>query len=130
MLGPVTVPQKRLTYRFMDAEWRRIGPRPVVKPPATRADCKDGPRPCPWVSCKYHLALDVEPHTGSLKINFPTESITGELDMSSMRETCVLDVADTGGVTLERVGELMNLSRERVRQLETIAVKNMRGAVE
>lgn len=28
-------------------------------PPRTRADCVDGPRPCPWVRCKFNLVLDV-----------------------------------------------------------------------
>jgi len=39
--------------------------------PRTRADCKDAPRPCPFVSCKHHLYLDVSPRTGAIKMNFP-----------------------------------------------------------
>ena len=35
-----------------------------------------------------------------------------------MTETCALDVAERGGITLEEVGEIMNLTRERIRQLE------------
>ncbi len=35
-----------------------------------------------------------------------------------MGETCALDVADRGGITLEEVGEIMNLTRERIRQVE------------
>ena len=27
--------------------------------PITRADCIDGPRPCPWVSCRHHLLLEI-----------------------------------------------------------------------
>ena len=37
---------------------------------------------------------------------------------SVLDETCALDVARRGGVTLEEVGEIMNLTRERIRQLE------------
>ena len=33
-------------------------------------------------------------------------------------ETCALDIADRGGITLEEVGEIMNLTRERIRQVE------------
>lgn len=35
-----------------------------------------------------------------------------------MKETCALDVADRGGTTLEDVGAIMNLTRERIRQVE------------
>jgi hypothetical protein len=79
--------------------------------PRTRAECPID-RPCPWVACEHHLYLDVDPETGSIKINFPS------LDFDELAETCALDVADAGGATLERVGELMNVTRERVRQLE------------
>jgi len=84
--------------------------------PQTRGDCLpggcNGARPCPWVSCRAHLAIDVDERTGSLKLNFP------DLDVWQMPETCAHDIADRGGVTLEEVGEFANLTRERVRQIE------------
>ncbi len=80
--------------------------------PKDRGTCKEGMRPCPWVSCKHHLYLDVNPETGSIKLNFP------DLEVSEMAETCSLDVADRGGITLEEVGEILNLTRERIRQVE------------
>jgi hypothetical protein len=80
--------------------------------PTTRGDCFVEERPCPWASCKHHLYLDVNPETGSIKLNFPT------LEIWELEETCALDVADGGGETLERVGELINLTRERIRQVE------------
>ena len=70
-------------------------------------------RPCPFVSCKYHLYIDVHPVRGSIKINFP------DLEPWELQHTCALDVAERGGITLEEVGEIMNLTRERVRQVET-----------
>ena len=80
--------------------------------PTSRSQCVDGPRPCPYVSCKHHLYLDVNPETGSIKLNFP------DLEVWEMAETCALDVADRGGITLEEVGEILNLTRERIRQVE------------
>src|ERR1700738_143351 len=37
-----------------------------------------------------------------------------------------LDGADRGGITLEDVGDIMNLTRERVRQLETRGLVKLR----
>lgn len=81
--------------------------------PQMRSECIDMERPCPLVSCKYHLYIDVHPVRGSIKINFP------DVEVWEMTDTCALDIADRGGITLEEVGEIMNLTRERVRQLET-----------
>src|SRR6266550_3081919 len=92
--------------------------------PKTRADCVSGPRPCLFVSCKYNLYLDVNPETGSIKLNFPDKEI-GELAY-----TCALDVAEKGGITLEEVGEIMNLTRERIRQVETRGLLKVREATE
>ncbi len=88
--------------------------------PKDRADCRTGERPCPFVSCKYHLYLDVNPHTGSIKLNFP------DLEVWELAETCALDVADRGGMTLEEVGELLNLTRERIRQVESTGLEKLR----
>ena len=83
-----------------------------VAKPRTRAECLEGERPCPFVSCKHHLYLDVSARTGAIKLNFP------DLEVWEMNETCALDVADRGGTTLEEVGAIMNLTRERIRQVE------------
>ena len=46
-------------------------------------------------------------------------------DLLSGRPTCALDVADEGGATLEEIGESMGLTRERVRQIEVVAMRRM-----
>lgn len=84
--------------------------------PRTRGECQDGLRPCPWVSCRHHLALDVDARTGAIKRRFP------DLEVDEMRESCSLDVADRDGITLEEVGAVLNLTRERIRQLEVHAM--------
>jgi hypothetical protein len=88
--------------------------------PNNRHDCRVGDRPCPFVSCKFHLYLDVNPITGSIKLNFP------DLEVWELSETCSLDVADRGGITLEEVGELLNLTRERIRQVEAAGLDKLR----
>jgi len=89
--------------------------------PASRGDCAEMERPCPFVGCKYHLYIDVHPVRGSIKVNFP------DVEVWEMTETCALDIADRGGITLEDVGQIMNLTRERVRQLETAGLARLQG---
>lgn len=92
--------------------------------PRSRADCANGPRPCMFISCKHHLYLDVNPATGSIKLNFPDREVW------ELEETCALDVADRGGITLEEVGTIMNLTRERIRQVETRGLLKLRAVTE
>lgn len=86
--------------------------------PETRGDCVLGVRPCPYVSCAHHLYLDVN-RNGSLTLNFP------DLEPDQMGESCSLDIAEQGGVTLEDVGALMNLTRERIRQIEIAGLETL-----
>ena len=90
--------------------------------PHFRSDCRSGTRPCPFVSCKFHLYLDIHPETGSIKLNFP------DLEVWEMPETCALDVAERGGITLEEVGDILNLTRERIRQVEVLGLQKLRAA--
>ena len=94
---------------------------PGIERPRTRGDCIDGPRPCPWVSCSKHLFLDVS-NEGSLKLNF------ADLEPHELPETCSLDVADRGGATLEEIGGILNLTRERIRQTEVYGLKVLKAA--
>lgn len=90
--------------------------------PKRRSQCVDGPRPCPWVSCRYHLALDVSPRSGAIQYAHP------DLELEQLEDSCALDVADRGGVTLEAIAQLLNVTRERVRQLETAGLVKLRRA--
>lgn len=93
--------------------------------PRIRADCLPGgineQRPCPWYGCKYHLGLDINEDTGSLSVR----------DVDNMPHTCDLDVAEIGaepgsghgsGITLEEVGDILDVTRERARQIEVQAL--------
>lgn len=66
--------------------------------------CGEAARPCPRSSCRYHLPRG--------------------------RESCALDVADRGGATLEHIGEMLGITRERVRQIEAGALDKLRRRAE
>lgn len=95
--------RERMAQRHPDDGKRRL--------PLTRAECATVPRPCPFVSCRHHLYLDVTRY-GSIRLNFPTR------DPHELVESCSLDVAERGAHSLEEVGPFLNITKERVRQLE------------
>ncbi len=113
-----TISVKRMTKRELEIG-RLLFPENDYWKPRTRAECAEGPRPCPFVSCKHHLYIDVSPRTGAIKLNFP------DLEVWELNESCALDVADRGGTTLEDVGAIMNLTRERIRQVEVKALAKL-----
>ena len=118
-----TISIKRLSKRELE-RGRMLFPETEYERPKTRAACLHGPhaeRPCPFVSCKHHLYLDVNDRTGSIKLNFP------DLEVWELPETCALDIADRGGITLEETGDVMNLTRERIRQVEIVALAKLKA---
>jgi len=107
-----TIALKRMTRAELELGARLFPPVEDVERPRTRGECRGESRPCPWVACKHHLYLDINPETGSIKLNFP------DLEPWELAQTCALDVAETGALTLEEIGAITNLTRERIRQVE------------
>ncbi len=96
--------------------------------PRTRAECRNGPRPCPYVGCYYHLYLDVDPQTGSIKFNFPDVPPD---ELERLPDTCALDVAERGELTLDEISSLMNFqARERSRQIVEQVIRRLRPLLE
>lgn len=87
---------------------------PMVERPRTRGDCVDGPRPCPWVSCRYHLYLDVREGRRQILIsnwpNIPPD------ELERMPATCALDVADEGEHNQVHTASLIGLGSEQAYQ--------------
>jgi hypothetical protein len=83
---------------------------PVVQapepPPRRRGECSTIPRPCNRFTCRHNLALDDKGGGHS----FATE------------HSCTLDAIDARGASLEDIGHLFALTRERIRQVEGIAL--------
>lgn len=98
-------------------ELQALGADEPYDRPKTRGDCARVPRPCPYVACKHSLYLDVS-ETGSIILNFP------HLEPGQMpaNQSCSLDLADRGAMTLEDIAVVTNLTRERIRQVEMKAL--------
>lgn len=79
--------------------------------PQRRSECRNGPRPCPYVSCASHLYLTVT-EAGTLQFNFPGK------DVDELEETCAEDVIERGPVSASRAGALVGIRRGRVGQME------------
>ena len=115
-----TIAVRRITQLELAAgrdELKELGADEPYERPRTRADCARIPRPCPYVACKYSLYLDVS-ETGSIILNFP------HLEPGQMpaEQSCALDLADRGAMTLEDIAVVTNLTRERIRQVELKAL--------
>lgn len=111
-LGPHSVTSVIEEGLIVDGHVHRPTPRDSTPRPKTRADCIGGPRPCPYVGCKWNIYLSVDPD-GRIAFAFPN------VKPWDLAETCTLDVIDTNssGLTLDETGAVMNITRERVRQL-------------
>jgi hypothetical protein len=85
--------------------------------PRTRGDCLHGLRPCPWMACRYHLAV-----TGGAQ---PTR------DPLALDETCCLDVADRGPHTLDAIVRLAGFrTRQRCDQVVRAVMGKLRERLE
>jgi len=98
---------------------RLVAPTP---PPRYRYEC-DSARgvdpetgavnPCPFHQCRHNL--HDEQIAAIARGMAPDRSVT-----------CALDAEIEGGLTLDRVGQILGVSRERVRQIETLAFRSLR----
>ncbi len=108
MEGQCCVPKRSKRRRSRPAPEPRHTHLRYQHVPTTRGQCRAVPRPCPFLSCRYHIWADIKPRTGHLP-----------------EETCALDVADEGAHTLEQIGDIYGLTRERVRQILAAATAKL-----
>lgn len=101
----------------------------VEPEPPPRSECRDGPRPCPHYQCRHHLWA-VEARAGRRQRADETtwRSAPTPVVLQHSPETCALDQVDAepDGLDREKVGKLLGLTRERVRQIEEAVVEKLR----
>ena len=98
------------------AQARAAGDLPETPPPPTvlrlnvyrdtEGACAQQPGPCQEIRCRYHLGDD-------------------RRAPALLAEPCVMRLAAAGPMTLEQIGALMGLTRERVRQIEAGALRKL-----
>lgn len=120
-------PGKKLTRveKFDRAadEWGLIADGVDQRRPERFSECKRGP--CPFVSCRFHLYLDVNEQTGAIKINFPGK------EPWELKQTCARRVGRRVLLTgqessVAKVAKLLNVTDERVRQIEGKAIVRLK----
>lgn len=90
-------------------------------PPCRRSDCPPRSEPCRRLFCRYHLWLDpVRNRRGDI-VDYRETGAFGDT-----RHTCALRQAAHGPKTLEEIGSILDLSRERVRQIEEETLASLR----
>lgn len=87
--------------------------------PITREECAQIPRPCPFIGCRHHLYLD-ETEAGNVYLNFP------DTPLLEMKHSCALDLADKGPWSLRETSQILGLTPERIRQIETGVIERLR----
>jgi len=107
---PVTPKERREL-----ADWLRLVER--VRPRRLSECPQSGP--CPFAGCRFHLYLDVNPSNGRIKYNFP------DCEPDEIPEPCAMRVAMRKGATLEEVGRVLNVTRERARQIQNQAMAKL-----
>lgn len=107
---PETIAPELRAWLGDDGEVEKYSDAESPRRPRTRGECKDGPRPCGFLGCRYNLAIDIGYTGRSIKFNHPL------VDITEMAETCALDVADRGPVGLPELAKLMGLSYDRAFQ--------------
>lgn len=91
--------------------------------PKTRGECKDGPRPCPWVSCRHHLQVDVVGAGSRARVILKTDPS----EWTAETPTCSLDIADGGPRDLSHISRIYGRPRgEAERQHWARAMEKLR----
>ena len=107
--GDDSRPIGEATPRFQLPVLRSFTPRPGV--PASRAECRDGERPCPYVRCKWHLWLVLGSDRPGRRYDgrTPPTALRPAWLEDPMPPCCTLDIAERAE-TLDDPGSIRELA--------------------
>lgn len=117
------MPPRTLHLKVLPQHWN--GERPKF-----RADCEDGPRPCPFVGCRLHLLIDVDERGRLFKTrDFDEDDANSIVEaLHDMPQTCAWDVGQAGNHTQQEVARLLNVDQSSVSHTETSGMRRARAA--
>lgn len=95
-----------------------------AKARALASGCADVPRPCPFVSCRYNLYLDVAKH--GVRLNFPLI----QPEQMPAEASCAIDVAMGGPRSAGDVAQLVGDGEVQMDQVERRAAPKLREVLE
>lgn len=97
--------------------------------PRKRSQCEGGVRPCPWVSCRHHLAVDLlrDGRVVQIRPHWPGGELAADMygDPEAQPWSCVLDLIERHDLPMSTIEYQLDISRERIKQLETQAMAKL-----
>lgn len=93
-----------------------------LRRPQSRQDCPDI-RPCPYVGCRHNMYLDVTEVGTVREPDHEPWDVPAEF-------SCLLEIVAAGARTLEEIGQIMGITRERARQIYEEGMTKVREADE
>ena len=99
------------------------------KPPATRGECVDGPRPCPHTACHHHLFAVAGDERPGRRVagRTPESTLRTVYRLPVVPPSCTLDVADSGAQSVDETGNHLGLKASQVHALEASGLKKLRA---
>lgn len=110
---------------------------PLPGVPSSRAECRDGERPCRYVRCKWHLWLVLGYDRSGRRWHgkSPPSTVRAAWLEEALPASCTLDVAESVGqlgrlLTDEQIGQLMGIRQSAVRAIAAAAMKKLAANAE
>ena len=96
--------------------------------PRCLEECPDEDVQCPFVACRYHLWTDLVRRTITVGKDHKRTEFRWDVaptDAWGSWPTCALRAARQGPRTLDEVGDVLGVTRERVRQVQAQAIEHL-----